>query len=629
MKHSLTGIPAGLICLVVALVYWEGLLGGFIFDDFPNLVSDPDWKVTTLDPTQWQRAMSLGIASEMGRPLALLSFAINHYFTGLDPYWLKLTNLGFHALNSVLVFMLCRQLFAALPAGTRLAGTGPALAVALAWALHPLQVSSVLYVVQRMEVGAHIGVLLALIFYIRARSKQQEGQAAALWFALSLLAILFGLGFKESAALTPGYFLALELAIFRFRTNALRPSRWLVTAYAVVVAAALAAYLGWFLPRYLPPEAYAFRSYTLVERLISQIHALTMYLGQMLLPLPDRLPFYYDNFPFQHSLASTLAKLSLLVSLLVAALAGVRRWPLFSLGILWFFVAHALTSNVVPLELAFEHRNYFALLGMLLAIAQLLSVLLGQATKGTPSLISGVLLAFLSILTAIQAATWGEPLRLAHALAGRNPDSPRAGYDLGLQMLRAAGTDPRSPLLSLAEKELKHAAALPGASPLAEQALIFISGRRNEAAPQTVWQQFRDKLGRRAIGPQEGGALQGVVECRLAGNCSPLDDQQLLDTLLFAIERNPASAFVHMLYSDFTFYVLGEPELGIRMARECIRLDPDELAYKAALARKLALTDPSSRALTDLVEEIRLGDVHGRFSEEIEASFLPQNNGTR
>ena len=60
------------------------------------------------------------------------------------------------------------------------------------------------------------------------------------------------------------------------------------------------------------------------------------------------------------------------MALLVAAAFALRhRLPMFSLGLFWFLGAHLLTSSVLPLELVFEHRNYFALLGVLLAIAEL------------------------------------------------------------------------------------------------------------------------------------------------------------------------------------------------------------------------------------------------------------------
>ena len=54
------------------------------------------------------------------------------------------------------------------------------------------------------------------------------------------------------------------------------------------------------------------------------------------------------------------------------------RWPLFSLGVFLFFAAHLITSNVIGLELAFEHRNHFALIGAVLAVGSLLAQASGE-----------------------------------------------------------------------------------------------------------------------------------------------------------------------------------------------------------------------------------------------------------
>jgi hypothetical protein len=63
--------------------------------------------------SQWLAAMFSSPASDLQRPLAMLSFAINHALTGLDPYWMKLTNLGIHLLNTWLVFLLGRRVLRA------------------------------------------------------------------------------------------------------------------------------------------------------------------------------------------------------------------------------------------------------------------------------------------------------------------------------------------------------------------------------------------------------------------------------------------------------------------------------------------------------------------------------------
>ena len=74
------------LCLLVALVYWPGLGGGYVFDDFPNIIANTALHVSG-DATgrEWLAAMFSSPSSQLQRPLAMLSFAINHGLAGLDP----------------------------------------------------------------------------------------------------------------------------------------------------------------------------------------------------------------------------------------------------------------------------------------------------------------------------------------------------------------------------------------------------------------------------------------------------------------------------------------------------------------------------------------------------------------
>lgn len=620
-----TSLALALIASAGFLVYWPGLSGGFIFDDISNLVVDPDWKVTSLNFQQWRRAMSLGIASDIGRPLALLSFAINHYFTGLAPFPLKATGLAMHLLNGALVFLLCRQLFALAPASkpAERIGTYAALMAALAWTLHPLQVSTALYIVQRMEVGAHTGVLLALLCYLRARRHQLDGSTSWPWFSLTCLSVLFGLGFKETALLLPGYTLAIEIFILRFRTSENTRTNAVVASHAVFFGAALTVFLTMMVPPFLQETAYASRDFSLSQRLLTQPHALATYLGQALLPIPNNLLFYYDNFPVSNGLLSppaTLRSLILLLVLAVSAYVARHRWPLAAVGITWFFVAHALTSNVFPLELAFEHRNYFALLGLIIATAQVLSWAGSRLHMDARRTLATLPVALLAILCSIQAHTWGDPFRLATALATRNPESVRASYDLGKALLEKSQSDPRSPLLSLAIKEFEHASTLPSSTALPEQALIVVLSRLGKNVPAEHWSRLREKLTMRRVGPQEINAIHSILDCRQKGLCE-IDDNELLDTFLVALDKNPRSPTLHSLYAGFAYNVISEQELGINMMREAIRLAPDDLQYQVNLARFLAASDIESAELELLIRRIQASDVHGIYRAELESGF--------
>lgn len=615
----------GILLLLVlgGMVYWSGLRGGFIFDDYPNLVADPDWKVESLDWNAWHRAMSFGIASDLGRPLALLTFAMNHYFTGMATFPMKATGLAIHLLNAVLVFVLCLQLFraAAAPTGRAALGGYAAFLIALAWTVHPLQVSTVLYIVQRMELGAYTGVLLALVAYLQARRAQCRGERCWPWFLLVVAATAFGLGFKESALLVPGYTFVLELFLLRFRGADGQRSKAVAMVYGLGAVAALALYVGLILPRALSPAAYAARDFTVVERIYTQFHVLSMYLRQMIWPMPETLLFYYDHFPVSKSLWSplgTLFGLAILIGMMVVAWTTRRNLPLVSVGLAWFFVAHALTSNVVPLELAFEHRNYFALFGVLLALAQGLAWLSRSLNQDTRMVLGALPVLLLGVLCVIQVQRWSDPLKQAVVLASGNPESSRASYELGKMMVELAGSDHGSPLLSLALKEFKHAGQLKGSSPLPEQATIVVLSRTGQEVDRETWDRFRDKLSRRAAGPQEYNALYGVTDCRVRRQCV-LDDQQLFEAYLAFLQRNPRSAKAHAMYSNLAYNVLGDSDLAIEMAREAIRLAPRSLQYKGNLVRFLDATGKHPAELARLKADVRANDPSYFLREEAES----------
>ncbi len=167
-------------CLLVlaALVLWPALGGGFIFDDYPIFAENPAIHVTGWHWQEWQGVWTWSRLN-IERPIAMLSYALN-YAMGGGTRGFKATNLALHLFNCVLLMLLTHRLLLAgwAPANSadtehhrRTAGYW-ALGIATLWAIHPLQVSTVMYVVQRMELLGFAFVLLALLTYWRARQQQ-------------------------------------------------------------------------------------------------------------------------------------------------------------------------------------------------------------------------------------------------------------------------------------------------------------------------------------------------------------------------------------------------------------------------------------------------------------------------
>ncbi|KFN51258.1 hypothetical protein [Arenimonas composti] len=526
--------------LLTTAAYWPGLGGGFLFDDFPNIVHQDAVHATALDPESLRRAA--GAYREIyGRPLATATFAINHVYGGLDPWGYKAANLAVHVVNALLVLLLLVRLRDR--DGVPLLAPAAAFVLAALWALHPLQVSTVLYVVQRMESLSIVFVLLALLAYVHGRRRQLDGHRGWPWLGVSALIAAVGLLAKETAVLFPVFALGLELALFRFELAGGRRSRWLVGLYGFGLAAATCVFLVWIAPRYFTAEAYALRDYSAGERLLTQLRVLPMYLGWIVLPRPDAYVFYYDHLQASQSLlepATTLAGGLLLLALAVSALLLRRRMPLYFLGIFWFFAAHLLTSNVFALELAFEHRNYFALLGVLLAAYALLAPLLPKLGVGARRLVGAALIGGLFAMCLVRSSVWGDPLALAMQMAGGNPASSRASTDLGEQYMVLSGYDPESFMYAMAQAEFERGSRIENASLMPEQGLLVLAANAGVSSRPEWWDRVEHKLRTRAVGPQEMAVMMGLLRSRR--DIEVFDDRRFAAAYALLRERALLSA---------------------------------------------------------------------------------------
>jgi len=642
---------------ITAIVYWPGLQGGFLFDDYPNIVDNQGVQPHDASLSSLVRAALASPASDFKRPLASLSFAANYLVTGINPYWMKLTNLVLHLLNGLLVFLLTRLLLRSIstkdqPDRSDIVAT----LVAAGWMLLPINLTAVLYVVQRMESIANLFVLLGLLGYVTGRhrmlglsitasstlSPSHRGELGrgrfssnTRGFTLCLISITvpaaIGILAKETAVMLPLYALLIEWTLFRFHkpqesavllqegsAKTWRRDFRVIGLFLLVLATPMVIGLAWLLPGILRPETWAARDFTLSTRLLSEVRIVVDYITWTLLPTPDALSFYHDDFRISTGLLTpwtTLVSIAMLAALVALALWLRSRRPLAALGITLFLGCQLLTGTVLPLELIYEHRNYFASFGLLLAIVPLLAV-----PRGRPfalphhALLVGLMLCW-TALTAFTAYAWGNPLRLAEDLAIRAPQSPRAQYELGRTYIIYSHYDPVSAFTKLAYAPLERSAALPNSSILPEQALIFMNARMHLPLKDTWWDSMTAKLKTHKPGVQDESSLGALTQCVRENHCD-LPTDRMTQAFVAALSHPAPSARLLATYADYVWNVLGDRALGERMAEEAVQTKSDEPAYRITLVRMLVALgrDAEARKQLQQLEQLNIG---GRLDDDI------------
>jgi hypothetical protein len=603
-----------MVCIIsiTAIVYWPALKGGFLFDDFPNIVDNVNVHVSSLSIREWYRAALASPASQLKRPLSMLSFAANEYFTGNNPFPMKLTNLFIHIFNGIALFLVLLELFELyklkrpekpLPS-ERVTYTSAA--ITAAWLIAPINLTGVMYVVQRMESLAQSFVLLGLWGYCVSRRHQiSKGNGRIRTLSIVYGCTTLGLMCKETAALLPVYAVLIELTVLGFAANTPSVAKQLKLSYLVFFGLPLAIGLITVAPHQLSAAAYAERSFTLGQRLLTELRVVASYIGWTLVPLPNQLSFYHDDITLSSSLLDppeTLICMLLLGSLLILAWLQRKRRPLLSLGLLWFFAAHSLTGTIIPLELVFEHRNYFSSIGLFLALAAVI-LDLPESVKlvrwAVP--LSGLLL--FSLTTGIRAQEWSNPLRFAYAEVAQHPYSPRANYELGRLLVILSGYNPDSPFVPAAVRALEAAAALPQSSTLPEAALLLLANHIHTPINEKWWRDIEYKLTRKPPTAEDVSALQSLVRCQSTGECAA-DTQPLLGAFLAALNHPSPPTRLLMIYSDFSSTLLHDDSLSEEIVREAISKSPGNIEYKIQLANVL-LSEKKLREAHDILAELR------------------------
>jgi tetratricopeptide (TPR) repeat protein len=344
------------LLILLLAVYGNSFHGEWHFDDIPNIIENPNVHLKNLSLRGIYNAFHF--RGDLIRPVSYLSLAINYYFGGLETFGYHLINFIIHYVAAIFLFLFIFDTLR-LPLLKDRYGERAYAISALAtvfWAINPVQVLAVSYVVQRMASMAGMFYIAAMYFYLKGRTA--EGiRNRAFFFLCCAVATLLAFGSKENAAMLPVSLFIYDLFLIQGadRETVRKNLKFAFIPFAVVIILANS---------YLDLSSFIFdyrvRSYTLGERLITEPRVIIFYISLLLYPIHSRLTLLHD-FDISKSLIepwTTLPAILILVFIAGYALTIARKRPLISFCILFFFLNHLIEGSFIPVELIYEHRNY-------------------------------------------------------------------------------------------------------------------------------------------------------------------------------------------------------------------------------------------------------------------------------
>ncbi|MCI0423295.1 MAG: tetratricopeptide repeat protein [Acidobacteria bacterium] len=434
----------GLLLFFNLLAYQNSFEAGWHFDDLSNIVNNRDIQIRSLS---WQN-LSFVLTSEIAgkRPLAYLSFAINHYFSGLEVRAYHWTNFALHLANTLVVWVLVGKITACcLPQLDKWLPIAFSFFVAALWSTNPLQTQAVTYVVQRMTLLAALFFLLSFVLYLKFRASNSPKEKT-LWLLGSSSSALLAFASKENTFILPAVLAAYEWLVSPNPPRLLKRPRLLVGLAAANVGFLLFLFVQYkILDRIL--GGYAAREFTLFQRILTQPRVVVDYLSLFLLPLPSRMALHHEV-EISKSLfspATTLVAYLFLGSMVTAAIFLRRRHPMAVFWVSWFFITLLIESTVLPLELMFEHRLYLPSTGLVACIMYPGLLWLQSSSRQNwirvLSLVGLTLIAGLWICWTVERnRVWSDDVTLWTDNLQKYPNSARVLNNLGTAQAAAGQT---------------------------------------------------------------------------------------------------------------------------------------------------------------------------------------------
>ncbi|NIN36959.1 MAG: hypothetical protein GTN46_12170 [Gammaproteobacteria bacterium] len=597
-------IVLAMLLFACFIIYYPASQGGFIYDDLPNIVSNKKLQIDSLQADELLKAMTSGKSGPLKRPVSMLSFAINYYFTGLNPYYFRIVNILIHLINGLLIYILTRKIIGLTECKNSKNKTIEiaSLATTALWLFHPINISGVVYIVQRINELAALFTLTGLILFIYGRQMLQErNQGRFLIASAFLFCAPLAVFSKENGALIVLFIGLLELVFFKFKDLKNYNKLYLAALYCIFI---IIPFIAILLSLYLEPQillsGYKQQEFTLYERILTEQRVLWFYIYMIFVPDITQLSLFHDDIVLSRSLVSP-ATTSIAVAgtsiLLILALILRKQAKILSFGMLFFLSGHLIESTILPLQIAFEHRNYLPSYGLVLIAAYYLTNKeFSEKTVNIRRILFALLIVIVGVSTYIKSTQWANTQLLIFYELEHKPESSQLNYEAGIffaKMLDKRNIKNQDKLYENAEKYFHNAIELNPNNTEAMIGLIILSSSNGYKTDVSVIEQLANTLSSQPITITGNRAIHALLKCQLTNECVLRNDviNRLIDSVLD--NRYLSGERMELIYKDiFEYYVSRDDlESAYRVSKKGVINDESSIILRILYIRLLIMTD--------------------------------------
>ena len=510
------------LTLATVVAYRDVGAGGFVNLDDDAYVETQPMVNQGLRPVAWVWAWT-SVHSSNWHPLTSLSHMFDCDLFGLRPSPMHWENLGWHLLNTILVFFVWRSLTSA---------TWRSALVAALFDLHPLHVESVAWISERKDVLHTCFWLLGIGAYVQWVRKPSLTRASLVGVCATLALLA-----KPMAVTFPATLLLLDFwPLGRWPKKSWRALVW--EKIPLFALAAIHSVVTVVVQHTSGAANYAQR-FSLAARAENAVVAYVRYLGKTLWPESLSAFYHHPGFWPAWIFVGALALLAT-ASVWIWSQRAARPWWIF--GWLWFIgtLLPVIGLAQVGAQSMADRYTYVPLLGIFTAIAWTLAALSKPAPRTTVAIVGAVLFCCV-VLTARQVRAWRNSVELySHSIAV-GEDNATVRYLLA-GALQAAGR-PDAEIVAQYRRALSLQPDYVNA--LTQLAIFSLRAKRIDEARQLIEESIRFEPANPGLHKNLGAVLQLLGrpdearrEFEVALNRAPDDASAHHELAVMALDKN-------------------------------------------------------------------------------------------